>query len=417
MRDPESALKDFLGDDPWSRYFVACSGGADSITLLHILHKLNKKVSAVHINYLLRGEDSEKDQQLVEDTCKQLGIPCHVKRVDLKRYLDEAGGNLQEQARKVRYSYFETFKVKSDHFIVLGHHSDDQVETFFLNLARGGGMMGLSAMLPKHGQYLRPFLKFTKEEILDYARKHQLKWREDLSNAKNEYNRNKLRNVILPELEKEIPSLRQSVLTLVDAFQMTQQELETAVKELVRKIEDDRVLLLEGYSALGEFERIELLRQLDLSSSVAEELNKLTDAEKGKRIQLNDSRFQMIIRETDHFYFGEEEPMLILPSIVKTMVDQLPSTFTKDEVYLDPKKIKGDLKVRAWRKGDRMKPVGLQGSKLVSDILTDAKVPHSVRSHQLVLTDDEKILWCVGFAIGREAIATKDSEILRVGLE
>lgn len=417
MRDPESALKDFLGDDPWSRYFVACSGGADSITLLHILHKLNKKVSAVHINYLLRGEDSEKDQQLVEDTCKQLGIPCHVKRVDLKRYLDEAGGNLQEQARKVRYSYFETFKVRSDHFIVLGHHSDDQVETFFLNLARGGGMMGLSAMLPKHGQYLRPFLKFTKEEILDYARKHQLKWREDLSNAKNEYNRNKLRNVILPELEKEIPSLRQSVLTLVDAFQMTQQELETAVKELVRKIEYEHVLLLEEYSALGEFERIELLRQLDLSSSVAEELNKLTDAEKGKRIQLNDSRFQMIIRETDHFYFGEEEPMLILPSIVKTMVDQLPSTFTKDEVYLDPKKIKGDLKVRAWRKGDRMKPVGLQGSKLVSDILTDAKVPHSVRSHQLVLTDDEKILWCVGFAIGREAIATKDSEILRVGLE
>ncbi len=417
MRDPESALKDFLGDDPWSRYFVACSGGADSITLLHILHKLNKKVSAVHINYLLRGEDSEKDQQLVEDTCKQLGIPCHVKRVDLKRYLDEAGGNLQEQARKVRYSYFETFKVKSDHFIVLGHHSDDQVETFFLNLARGGGMMGLSAMLPKHGQYLRPFLKFTKEEILDYARKHQLKWREDLSNAKNEYNRNKLRNVILPELEKEIPSLRQSVLTLVDAFQMTQQELETAVKELVRKIEYEHVLLLEEYSALGEFERIELLRQLDLSSSVAEELNKLTDAEKGKRIQLNDSRFQMIIRETDHFYFGEEEPMLILPSIVKTMVDQLPSTFTKDEVYLDPKKIKGDLKVRTWRKGDRMKPVGLQGSKLVSDILTDAKVPHSVRSHQLVLTDDEKILWCVGFAIGREGIATKDSEILRVGLE
>ncbi|MFN5787109.1 MAG: tRNA lysidine(34) synthetase TilS [Flavobacteriia bacterium] len=417
MRDLKGTLNKMLGSDPMSRYFVACSGGVDSITLLFLLHSLKKKVSAIHVNYLLRGEESEKDQQLVEETCKQLGIPCHVKRVDLNRYLQEAGGNMQEQARKVRYSYFETFKVKRDHFIVLGHHADDQVETFFLNLARGGGMMGLSAMLPNHEQYLRPFLTFTKQEILDYARKHQLNWREDLSNAKNDYSRNKLRNVILPELEKGIPSLRQSVLTIVDAFQTTQQELEILTKDLVKKIEDERVLLIEEYKELGEFERIELLRQLDLAPSVTEELNKLTNAEKGKRIHLNDSRFQMIIRETDHFYFGEEEPMLILPSVVKIIVEQLPATYTKDEIYLDPKKIKGVLTVRTWRKGDRMKPVGLAGSKLVSDILTDAKVPHSVRSHQLVLTDDEKILWCVGFAIGREAIASKDSEILKVGLE
>jgi tRNA(Ile)-lysidine synthase len=417
MRDLESVLKDFLGDEPWNRYFVACSGGLDSMTLLYLLQKLNKNVSALHINYLLRGEDSEKDQELVEEACKQLGIPCHVKRVDLKRYLSEAGGNLQEQARKVRYSYFETFKVKRDHFIVLGHHSDDQVETFFLNLARGGGMMGLSAMLPKHEQYLRPFLTFSKEEILGYALKHELKWREDLSNTKNDYNRNKLRNVILPELEKEIPTLRESVLTMVDVFQSTQKELELVVCDLAKKVEEERQLNLHEYENLNEFERIELLRQLDLAPSTADELNKLMHTEKGKKIYLHDSRFQMIIRETDHFYFGDNEPVLILPAIVKTPVDQLPQLFSKDEIYLDPKKIKGELVVRTWRKGDRMKPVGLAGSKLVSDILTDAKVPHSARAHQLVLTDDEKILWCVGFAIGREAIATKDSGILKVGLE
>jgi len=290
MRDLKGTLNKMLGSDPMSRYFVACSGGVDSITLLFLLHSLKKKVSAIHVNYLLRGEESEKDQQLVEETCKQLGIPCHVKRVDL--------------------------------------------------------MMGLSAMLPNHEQYLRPFLTFTKQEILDYARKHQLIWREDLSNAKNDYSRNKLRNVILPELEKGIPSLRQSVLTIVDAFQTTQQELEILTKDLVKKIEDERVLLIEEYKELGEFERIELLRQLDLAPSVTEELNKLTNAEKGKRIHLNDSRFQMIIRETDHFYFGEEEPMLILPSVVKIIVEQLPATYTKDEIYLDPKKIKGVLTVR-----------------------------------------------------------------------
>jgi tRNA(Ile)-lysidine synthase len=417
MRDLSSALEEFLGDDPFKRYFIACSGGSDSMTLLHLFHKLNKNVSAVHINYLLRGDDSEKDQEFVEATCKELGIPCHVKRVDLNRYLDEAGGNLQEQARKVRYSYFETFKVKRDHFIVLGHHSDDQVETFFLNLARGGGILGLSAMLPEHDQYLRPLLHYSKEEILEYAQKNNIKWREDSSNAKSDYNRNKLRNVILPELENEIPSLKESVLTLVDAFQSTQRELENTVKELARKVEAERQLFVNEYEKLDEFERIELLRQLDLSPTVADELNKLIHAEKGRKIHLHDSRFQMIIREMDHFYFGENEPILILPAILKTTVDELPSTFSKDEVYLDPAKIRGELAVRTWRIGDRMKPVGLNGSKLISDILTDAKVPHSVRSRQLVLTDDEKILWCVGFAIGREAIATKNSQILKVGLE
>lgn len=417
MRDLKAALDEFLGNDPFNRYFVACSGGVDSMTLLHLLHSLNRNVSAIHVNYLLRGEDSEKDQQLVEETCKKLGIPCHVKRVDLKRYLNEAGGNLQEQARKVRYSYFETFKVKRDHFIVLGHHSDDQVETFFLNLARGGGIMGLAAMLPRHEQYLRPFLTFTKDEVLRYATLNNIQWREDLSNAKSEYNRNKLRNVVLPELEKEIPSLRESVLTLVDAFQSTQEALEQRVKPLFRKVEEERKLFLNEYAVLDEFEQTELMRQLDLSPSIVEELNKLSHAEKGKRIHLNDSRFQMIIRETDHFYFGDNEPILVMPTIVKKMVDQLPFTYSKEEIYLDPEKIKGELVVRPWRKGDRMKPIGLNGSKLVSDILTDAKVPHSVRAHQLVLTDDVKILWCVGFAIGREAIATKDSTILKVGLE
>ena len=277
--------------------------------------------------------------------------------------------------------------------------------------------MGLAAMLPVHEQYLRPFLNFTKVEIREYAMKQGINWRDDISNSKNDYNRNKLRNVILPSLEREIPTLRESVLTLVDAFQSTQRVLEATVKDLVKKVEDERILLEQEFLGLGEFERIELLRQLDLSPSVADELTKLSEAEKGKRIHLNDSRFQMIIRETDHFYFGENEPFLLLPAIVKTPVEQLPPTFSKDEIYLDPGKIRGELVVRPWRKGDRMKPVGLNGSKLISDILTDAKVPNSVRFHQLVLTDDEKILWCVGFAIGREAIATKDSAILKVGLE
>jgi tRNA(Ile)-lysidine synthase len=416
MNKIESHIASFLGDDPSLRYFVASSGGVDSMVLLAILHKLGKRVSAVHVNYLLRGNDSELDQEFVEKYCAERMIPCHVKRVDLKRYLDEVGGNLQEQARKVRYSYFETFKIKRDNFILLGQHSDDQVETFFLNLARGGGIMGLACMLPKHEQYLRPLLPFTKEEILDYANENGIMWREDASNATEKYNRNKLRNVLIPEMESGFPDLKNSVLTLVQAFQDTQTEMEKHVRPTAQLIEKERCLSFNAYDGLSEFEKIELLRQLTLNGSLISELDKLRSADKGKRIELPTEKYKTIIREHDHFYFGDSVPLFQLPQIYTEHVDRLPSTFSKDAVYLDPSKIKGSLQLRPWRIGDRIKPIGLQGSKLISDILTDAKVPHHVRQHQLVLTDDEKIIWCVGFAVGRDAVAGENSEIVCVSL-
>ena len=416
MNRLETYIAELCGDHPMSRYFVATSGGVDSMVLLHILHKLGKKVSAVHVNYMLRGEDSEKDQQLVEQTCRKLGIPYHVKRVDLNSILEKTGENLQEQARKVRYDYFRQFTVKEHFFLVTGHHADDQVETFFLNLGRGGGIMGLAGMLPKKGTTLRPLLPFSKQDVLEYAQEENIIWREDLSNVKSDYNRNKLRNLLLPRMKENFPNLNEQVLTLVEAFQRTQAALEVKIQNLISQNKPDQ-LSFTDFQKMDEFERIEFLRQLEIPVQLEEAWSKLDGAQKGKFVAVSEGPYERIVAESDAFVFVRRNAATTRPKLKMEMVYDLPILFTKDVVYLDPDKIKGILHLRTWQIGDRIKPIGMKGSKLISDVLTDAKVPNSGRLEQLVLCDNDKILWCVGFAVSRDALATEQSEKLKVWVQ
>lgn len=418
MGKMEQYIAQFLGNDPTKHYFVACSGGVDSMVLVHILHKLGVRVSVLHVNYLLRGEDSERDQELVENVCGQKGITAHVKRVDFNKYLSSSGGNLQEEARKVRYKYFENFKLKDSIRIVLAQHADDQVETFFLNLSRNAGIMGLACMLSDHNGYLRPLLPFTKDEVRNYALENEVIWREDASNVSNKYSRNKLRNVLLPELEQVIPTLKESVLTLVNAFQATQFELEIKLKPIVESVLLSQQLSFEQFDALNEFELIEFIRQLNLPASMLSEFVKLRIAEKGKLLACSHKLFHSIIREDTYFYFQKEEGFFILPKLQIEEVNVLPEVFTKHEIFVDPTKIKGEIAVRRWKEGDRMKPLGIKGSKLISAILSDAKIPYHARHMQLVVHDDEKILWCVGLTVSREATSklTMDNLQLKISL-
>lgn len=418
MANLEQHIAQFLGNDPTKHYFVACSGGVDSMVLVHILHKLGVRVSALHVNYMLRGEDSERDQELVERVCNEKGITAHVKRVDFNKYLASSGGNLQEEARKVRYKYFENFKLKDSIRIVLAQHADDQVETFFLNLSRNAGIMGLACMLSEHNGYLRPLLPFTKDEVRNYAIENEVIWREDVSNSSNKYSRNKLRNVILPDLEHSIPTLKESVLTLINAFQNTQSELEINLKPIAESVLMSQQLSFNQFDALNEFELIELLRQLNLPASIHSEFAKMRIAEKGRMIPISHQSFRAIIREEAYFYFQKEVGFTILPKLHIEKVSELPTVFTKHELFVDPLKIKGEIAVRRWKDGDRMKPLGMKGSKLISDILSDAKIPHHARHLQLVVHDDDKILWCVGMTVSREATSklTTDNLQLKIRL-
>ena len=416
MIDIEQHISNFIGKNTDKQYFVACSGGVDSMVLLTIFHQLNLNVCALHINYQLRGIDSEKDQALIEEFCKQNKIQCHIKQIDLQKQLNELGGNLQEEARKVRYSYFESFKTNSNCKIVLGHHVDDQIETFFLNLARNSGVMGLACMLPEHNGYIRPLLTVSKDEILEFAQSKNIVWREDVSNQSNKYRRNKLRNVILPDLKNQIPTLCKSVLELTRIFQVKQLELSNRIKPSIEKINATQILAFDEFDAFDEFEQIELLRQLELSSGLSTELIKLRAAIKGKRLVVTNNSIQEIIHEGTFFYFKNAVEKITIPILHLEKVDLLPHAFSKDVLFLDSSKISGELKIRQWDIGDRIKPIGVVGSKLISDILKDAKIPNHLRPNQFVVHDDLKIVWCVGLCVGREAVGKNGADLLKVVL-
>ena len=416
MNSLQQHIKQFIQPFKDETLFVACSGGIDSMVLLDLLSSVHQHIHVLHVNYHLRGEDSNQDQQLIENECNKRNIPFTVLEIDLKSELNTNNSNLQDKARKVRYDFFEKQLSEKPSKIVVAHHQDDQIETFFINISRKSGIMGLSAMLPFHNNILRPLLSISRAVINQYALAKGINWREDRSNLENTYQRNKWRNIFLPLIEKENSDIKQSVLLLIEKFQETQSILENKVSDLNLQISATGALSFKEFDNLSMEELFELLRQLNLGTTGnLKELQKLRLSDKGKKLTLQQNNFIEIICEDSYFFFKKVE-LNTLPTLKLKSISELPSTFNKESIYLNKAKINGELVLRYWKIGDRIEPIGLNGSKLISDIITDAKVPHHERNQQLVLCDNVAIHWCVGLSIGSKAIAKPGDDIIHVEL-
>lgn len=390
------------------KVFVGCSGGVDSVVLLFILKSFCPDLEVIHVNYSLRGKDSDHDEDFVRKLCVSLKIPLHIEKVDTKAILASSGGNLQEVARTIRYTLFrKKLSLHPGSIVALGQHADDQVETFFQHLARKSGVLGMSCMLSQHESVVRPLLLYSKHEILAFAKKYSLVWREDQSNQTNTYTRNRIRNVLLPELYIKIPSLKDSVLQLVDVFQETQRMYEQQALVVIRRFIHGNIWAYADFDVLSEDICLEVIRQYGGGYNVYASLLKMRDSQKGKWVQCGTHK---IYKETSGFYFVSTSTVEIKHALKISYLEELPSVFSKDIIYLDATKIEGDLVLRFWEQGDRISPIGMKGSKLVSDILTEAKVTTSDRNTCMVLVDDNSVLWCVGYKISRKAIANNTSE-------
>lgn len=408
---------DFLAK--WKNYqnkpiFLACSGGVDSVVLLHLLKAINFQVSVLHVNYQLRGEDSEGDEKWLTETCHRLNVPMEVRKVDTLKLL-ENGGNLQEITRKIRYTWFqEILDQNPSAAIALAHHQNDQVETFFQHIARKSGVLGMACMLEVHGDFIRPLLAYSKTEILDFAAENKISWREDVSNSQSKYSRNKLRNLLLPEIQKAVPNITESVLTLIQAFQQTQAELELKAEKTIRKIRETQKWDFEDYDKTEEDIQVEILRQIGIRASVLPEIEKLRKTQKGRKITIDQKE---IWKENSHFGIY---PMAAfeIPSLEINEISEIPKSFSKDIIYLDKSKIKGDLHLRKWENGDSIQAIGVNGSTLIAKVLTGAKISSRDKENALVLCDDVQVLWVVGIKISRVGIANGESkEILEVKIK
>ena len=196
---------------------VACSGGADSMSLLHYLSENKEEydieVVAININHNIR-ENSSADSAFVSDYCKEHHIKCYKFNLDVFKLMQERNLTLEEAARVARYTMFDSLLSRGIiDKIALGHHISDQVETVLLNIFRGTGLNGASGINFVRGKYIRPLLDTTKDEILAYIHENELSYVDDETNFENDANRNYLRNTLMPIIRKRWPNVEQNILS------------------------------------------------------------------------------------------------------------------------------------------------------------------------------------------------------------
>lgn len=393
--------------------WVAVSGGVDSMVLLHVLRTLGHPCHVAHVDHGLRGEESEADRDLVLAYCEAHDIPCEVRRVDVKARAASAGESTQMAARWLRREWFAELAAQGPYKVATAHHADDVAETFFLGLIQGMGARGWGSIPAQHGIYIRPLLDVDKATIIGSARANNIPWREDKSNVDEVYLRNRIRNELLPTLEEWRPGTHRNIRRNMRLF---------GELDLLARTFCDRAL--EGIASGADgtvrvpFQRIlgtapllvlhHLLRDLgfhpDRFDDILTAINTGSTGARfpGKGVEVFVDRTELVIApETTALpsyvlHAPDHQGAGVPLTIVSTTPDDIDPHAGPNIAWLDGDIVPFPLELRPWRNGDRMRPDGLGGSKLISDILIDAKVPQDRKARVYVLADRERIIWLCG---------------------
>lgn len=418
------ALKTQLQQLNASTYLVAVSGGLDSMLLLNILNTLKAPVCALHVNYRLRGEESELDAQLVEDFCQQQQIKLHKYCVSEAEQKVLKASNLQAKAREIRYAFFNEIRQQYPNSVVCtAQHADDQIETFWLQLTRGAGMKGLAGMQVLSNQVFRPFLKWHKQDLLRAAQELDLKWREDQSNNSLVYRRNLWRKQLLPDLEKQIPDLKASTSLLQNYFSKEVTAQTQALDTYQNQFNLSKSISLKELAELSAFQFIELFKYFEIPNHIIQRIPELFTAANGKAlvwISENQKQAKLVIYEQKLWLFlPETEKECPFEWELESHSAPEPSTqFELNTIYLDAQKIVGALNFRALRKEDLLFPKGMSGKKSAFEILKENKIPADLRSSYFGLFDQEKLILIPEMKLDKRALADEHTkQVLRVSIK
>ena len=199
--------------NPSDRVLLAVSGGIDSMVMAHLFLAINASTGIAHCNFNLRGPESDEDEAFVKDFASLHKIPFFSESFDTTGFASEKGISIQMAARELRYRWFEEIRLKNNFYCIsVAHNLNDNVETFLLNLTRGSGIAGLTAMKPKHKNLIRPLLFATRSSIVEYCNFNKIDFREDRSNAETKYKRNKIRHIIIPKFKEINPSFETTII-------------------------------------------------------------------------------------------------------------------------------------------------------------------------------------------------------------
>lgn len=388
------------------------SGGVDSMVLLYILHRLQVNCTVAHCNYQLRGDESEKDMKLVEEMSAMWGFECitaRFNRADYKEY------NTQLWARNLRYTMFRDLRqeFRAD-FIVTAHHQEDQVETILQKILRGAGPAAWSGMSIRDGDLFRPLLNVSKKEIRDFAQTHHVPYRDDQTNQESGYARNLIRNELTPELNRLVPGWKQNVLNIperADQFQAMTDKLLSQIKAGSSAIKRSAFLELPEQTwpvLIHRFIETES-ESSRVSSGELKQVENIAGLQTGGFLTFGKSL--KLVRDRDLFILTNSDSLKLksqtltkndLPfksdtygiTIVMKLWD---GSIKEDCLQFDSNKIRWPITIRPWKDGDRIQPLGMTGSKLVADVLTDAKISSIQKKEAFLIESFDGIICAVIF--------------------
>lgn len=385
-------------------YIVALSGGADSVALLLLLDEMGYKVHALHCNFHLRGEESDRDERFCEDLCLKKNIPFHRIHFDTLMYAETHKMSVEMAARELRYRYFEQLRKDiGAEAICVAHHQDDTVETVLLNLVRGTGLRGLTGIQPRNGAILRPLLCVTRTEIEAYLATKQQDYVTDSTNLETDFVRNKIRLQVVPLLRQLNPAVSENIVRTAEHLTEAQKVLDAVVDTYKGSNQLDLCALQQVGSA--EYIVFEWLKQYGFNGS---QVQQVISAETGSIFssptgyEVLKDRDRLLVEPTIMAFTPiriPEEGTYVLPDDRRLNVRRSNPFVSKDshEATLDARQVRFPLTVRRVEEGDWMIPYGMTGRKLLSDLMTDLKMSLFDRRRQLVVVDAQgAVVWAIG---------------------
>lgn len=419
-------------------YLLAVSGGADSMVLASLFRDLRDKeqnpgnlFQVAHINYKLRGEDSEKDQKVVQDFCEKNHIKFHLYEVSEKD--KKPNNSIQLWARELRYAFFKEIQEKEKlEFLVTAHHLNDQLETFIINLSKAAGINGLSGIPANDNHILRPLLSFSKQEIYQFAEENKIKFREDLSNKKSDYLRNKIRNEIVPKLQETndhfLENFKKSSFYLNQTKDFVQKQILEIENKFTLFNKHHKILSKEKLNQESDFVKFEILKKYGFNQE--EEIPKIFKAENNssffsKEYQLIVNRDELIFIKTNKETKSRDEILLIdcfdssenrIIINLQHSIEDIDGINKNIDWDFDAEKLQFPLRLRKQQDGDEFYPTGFSGKKKVSKFFRDEKLSILARQKIWILSDsNNSVLGIIPFRQDRRyARDGKTERILKI---